>query len=172
MKKKNISLVGFMGTGKSAIGRNVAMELGYEFIDTDQYIERRVGTSIAGYFSQVGEEKFRLLERDCLKEILKLEGVVISTGGGIILLEENRRLLKENTFVVTLKALPKTIYYRTKRNNKRPLLRTQKPLKVINELLKQRRGLYDFGDIILYTDKEPIIELAKKVVAQYKVHNQ
>lgn len=166
--KKNISIIGFMGTGKSAIGRNVARELNFKFIDTDRYIERKLGMTISDYFAKHGEVEFRKIEHLYLKEILKKDSQVISTGGGIILLKENRELLKEQSFVVSLKAMAKTIYYRIKRNNKRPLLRTQKPLKTINQLLNQRRGLYDFGDIILYTDNSSIIELAKKVVYSYK----
>jgi shikimate kinase len=166
--KKNISIIGFMGTGKSAIGRNIARELNFRFIDTDRYIERKIGISISEYFAKNGEIEFRKIENFYLKEILKNERQVISTGGGIVLLEENRELLKEQSFVVSLKAMAKTIYYRIKRNNKRPLLRTQKPLKTINNLMNQRKGLYDFGDIILYTDNSSIIELAKKVVNTYK----
>lgn len=76
-------------------------------------------------------------------------------------------MLKHTTFVVCLKATSKTIYYRTKRKSNRPLLGTQKPLKKINELLKQRKGLYDFGDITLYTDNFKINELTKMIIHQY-----
>lgn len=165
--KKNISLIGFMGTGKSAIGRNVARELNFKFVDTDRFIEKKIGMTISEYFTEHGEVEFRKIEHIYLKEILKKERQVISTGGGIVLLQENRELLKEQTFVVSLKAMAKTIYYRIKRNKKRPLLRTQKPLKTINQLMNKRKGLYDFGDIVLYTDNSSIIELAKKVVYSY-----
>lgn len=166
--KKNISFIGFMGTGKSAIGRNVARQLNFQFIDTDEYIEKKYGMLLSEYFEKYGEAAFRKTESICLREILKKDRQVISTGGGIVLLKENRDLLQEQSFVVSLKARAKTIYYRTKRNNKRPLLRTQKPLKTIGALMKKRKGLYDFGDLILYTDNSPMSELTKKVIDIYR----
>ena len=168
--KNNISIIGFMGTGKSAIGRNVARELDFSFVDLDRYMEEKLGMRIGEYFSAYGEAEFRKIEQLSLEEVLSNDHQVISTGGGIALLEENRKLLREKTYVVSLKANAKTIYYRVKRNNRRPLLRTQKPLKAINRLLKERRGLYDFGDLSLYTDNETIIELAKKIAQNYKSH--
>ena len=168
--KRNISLIGFMGTGKSAIGRSISRDLGYRFIDTDRYIEEAMGRTITEIFIQIGEKSFRELEKEFLKKIVTGENQVIATGGGIVLSKENRDLLKSTTFVVCLKATPKTIYYRTKRKNTRPLLRTQKPLKKINQLLKQRKGLYDFGDITLYTDNFKINELTKTIIHQYHLY--
>lgn len=165
---RNISLVGFMGTGKSAIGRNIAKELGYDFVDTDRHIECEMGKSISEIFSELGEKEFRKIESKYLKDLLNNEKKVIATGGGIVLLKENRMLLKEKTFVVSLKAKPKTIYYRIKRNKKRPLLNTQKPYKKINQLLRQRKGLYDFGDITVVTDYNTIEALAKNITNYYK----
>lgn len=167
--KEIISLIGFMGTGKSAIGRNVAKQLNYKFIDTDRYIEKKVGMSVLNYFAQFGEEEFRRLENQYLKEILAKyqEPLVLSTGGGIILDEENRELLKKHSYVISLKVSPKTIYYRTRRK-RRPLLQTRRPLKTIHQLLKKRKGLYDFGDVILYTDHYSIRELSRKVIHRYK----
>ena len=166
--KKNISLIGFMGTGKSAVGRNVARQLNFKFVDTDVYIEEKFEMTISECFKQYGEAEFRKMEHNCLKEILKKDQQVISTGGGIVLLKGNRELLKKKSYVVSLKAMAKTIYYRTKRNNKRPLLRTQKPLKTIHYLMKKRKKFYDFGDMALYTDHSSIVELATKIVEAYK----
>lgn len=171
MMGKNISIIGFMGTGKSAIGRNVAGELDFKFIDLDRYIEKNLGMTIREYFSTYGEREFRKIEQFYLGEVLNNDDKqVISTGGGIVLLDENRKLLKGQSYVVSLKANAKTIYYRIKRNNKRPLLRTQKPLKAINQLMKERKGLYDFGDVSFYTDSETIIELARKIAQAYRDH--
>lgn len=167
--KKNISFIGFMGTGKSVVGRNVARHLDFSFIDTDIYIEEKFGMKIWEYFQKYGEAAFRKTEHICLQEILKNKNQVVSTGGGIVLLKENRDLLQEESFVVSLKAGAKTIYYRTKRNKKRPLLKTQKPLKTIGALMKKRKGLYDFGDIVLYTDDRSIRELTKKVIDSYQL---
>src|SRR5699024_2834783 len=128
--------------------------LKYKYIDTDRYIEKKVGMSVLNYFTQFGEAEFRRLENKYLKEILNTyqesqESLVISTGGGIVLDKGNRELLKQYSYVVSLKASPKTIYYRARRK-RRPLLQTRRPLKTIHQLLNKRKGLYDFGDIIIY----------------------
>lgn len=137
-----IALLGFMGTGKSSIGKLLAEKINFKFIDTDKYIEKKTGLSIPEIFSDYGEKHFRQLESKYLKEISDMEDdLVIATGGGIILSAQNRELLKLKTFPILLTASPQVIYQRT-RKGERPLLRTDDPFAEIRRLLKERTPYY------------------------------
>lgn len=109
MEKKNIALIGYMGTGKTTIGKRLARRLGLSFVDTDAYIEKQQGKSISRIFEQEGEPAFRRMEESVLAALAEEENLLISTGGGIVLSEQNRKLLKERTFLVTLTASPGAI---------------------------------------------------------------
>lgn len=137
-------LIGFMGSGKSSVGRKLQEQLGYTLIDTDQLIEKRQGKSIPKIFSTDGEDVFRDIECELLKELVKdsPSNRIISTGGGIILRESNRKLLRELGFVVWLKATPEEILERTSRNNHRPLLQTKDPKGAVARLMAERDSLY------------------------------
>jgi shikimate kinase len=140
---RNLILIGFMGTGKTTIGKRVARSLGYRFVDTDQLIAKKAGKGIPAIFADEGEEAFRQLETEVLRECAAGERQVISTGGGIVTRPENRELLMASGYVVWLKAAPDTIYQRVRRSRDRPLLRTPDPQATIAELLGQRNGLYE-----------------------------
>lgn len=142
---RNIVLVGFMGSGKSTLGRVLHQRLSYPLIDTDEAIEQQEGRSITDIFAQDGEEAFRDLETQFLHKMLgnKLNKHLISTGGGMILRSENRELLRQLGFVVWLSCSAEETYERTVRNNSRPLLQCDDPMAEIKKMLKQRSPLYD-----------------------------
>lgn len=141
---RNIVLVGFMGSGKSCIGRELHQSLGYQLIDTDHVIEDQTGKSISEIFSQDGEGAFRDMETRLLENLLlqKTSRHIISTGGGMTGRDENRSLLRQLGFVVWLKCSPGEIYQRTSRNANRPLLQGDDPMQTITELLAKRAPDY------------------------------
>ena len=118
---KPIVLTGFMGCGKSTLGRLLAQRLGCQFVDLDGAIERQAGMTIPQIFDRQGEETFRLLETQKLKELLEDSSLVIATGGGAVLREENRALMLQKGVVVFLKAASDVIYQRISLNDRRPL---------------------------------------------------
>ncbi len=140
----NIVLVGFMGCGKSTVGRELRKLLGYPLVDTDRLIEARAGCSISELFARGGEQAFRELETEVLRELAGAGGGsrIIATGGGIILREENRTLLRSLGCVVWLRAPVETIVRRTGRSRERPLLRTADPQARIEALLAERDPYY------------------------------
>lgn len=142
---KNLVLVGFMGTGKSTIGRQLSKILGYPLVDTDARIVAQEQRPISEIFSTDGEEFFRDLETQLLRDLCeeKSHKQIISTGGGIILREENRQLLRQLGFVIWLVAKPETIVERTSRSRERPLLYTEDPAGTIRQLLEVRGPSYE-----------------------------
>jgi shikimate kinase len=141
--RNNIVLIGFMGSGKTSIGRLIAHRLGFEFVDTDTRVVERAGMQIADIFSKHGEAWFRDQESAVLRSFGVLKRAVVSTGGGILLRPENHELLRELGFVVWLTASEEVIFERVSRNKKRPLLHTTDPRATVHELLEQRRPLYE-----------------------------
>jgi shikimate kinase len=138
----NIVLIGFMGSGKTSIGRLVAQRLGFQFIDTDAVIIERAGMQVAEIFERHGEAWFREQETATLRSLSIVTRAVISTGGGIVGREENHALLRGLGFVVWLTASEEVIFERVARNKKRPLLQTPDPRATVQELLAQRCPLY------------------------------
>jgi shikimate kinase len=141
--RTNIVLIGFMGSGKTSIGRIVAQRLGFQFVDTDAVIVERAGMQVAEIFERHGEAWFREQETATLRSLSILNRAVISTGGGVVTREENHALLRELGFVVWLTASEDVIFERVSRNTKRPLLQTPNPRTTVQELLEKRRGLYE-----------------------------
>jgi shikimate kinase len=139
----NIILIGFMGSGKSSIGRLLARLLGGRFVDTDQLIIKSAGCEIAEIFARDGEEHFRELETAALESLRGKIGLVIATGGGIVLRPENLKVLRELGFVVWLTASEDVIFARVSRNRKRPLLHTPNPRQTVSDLLTARKPLYE-----------------------------
>ncbi len=157
---KNIALIGFMGTGKTSVGKKLAQDLGYSFVDTDQEVERITGLTVAEIFKKHGEIRFRSEESLALKRLLKAEGQVIATGGGIVLKPENVGLLKEQTFVVALTARPEVIYQRVETRDSRPLLKGGDLMAKIIQLMEERKDAYDFADLVVDTS-----ELSPRMIA-------
>jgi len=120
--KNSIALIGFMGTGKTAVGRLLADKLGKRFVETDELVAKRAGKSISEIFEQGGEGFFRELEHDVIKDVAELENLVISCGGGAVLNKANVNRLKKNCVVILLTASPEVIQERTSNESGRPLL--------------------------------------------------
>lgn len=147
---KNIFLIGFMGTGKSAIGRILAKMSGYEFFDSDEEIEKKAGMTIKDIFSQQGESHFRKLESEAIADLANRSNCVIATGGGVVLSSRNMETLRSNGTIISLKAKPEVILERIDKTDGRPLLEVNNPYNTIHEILNTRKGLYK-GDLILDT---------------------
>ena len=141
---KNIVLIGFMGSGKSTVGRELHHLLGYPLVDMDQVIEQRAGKSIPEIFAENGEELFRDMETNLLEELTEPHAPrrIISTGGGVVGREQNRKLLRHLGYVVWLNAPLHVILDRTSRNRDRPLLHTADPAARIEALMDARNPLY------------------------------
>jgi len=138
----NIVFIGFMGSGKTSVGRRVAQRLGFQFVDTDAVIVDRTGLPIVEIFSRHGEEWFREQETGVLRSLAVLNRAVVSTGGGIVLRAENRELLRDLGLVVWLTASEEKLFQRVSRNKKRPLLQTADPRATLHALLEKRSALY------------------------------
>lgn len=157
IKKTKIILTGFMGTGKTTVGKLLADQLHYGFIDTDELIETRNNRSISEIFQEFGEEAFRKIERDIVKEVAELDGVVISTGGRLMLDPENVNALSRNSRVLCLVATPDEILSRVSddQEHKRPLLSVPNPKERIVELLQERNDKYRRFPQIATNERNP-----------------
>ena len=146
--KDNIILTGFMGTGKTSLGKLLATKLGRPFVDIDKKIEAEQKLSIPKIFEQFGEEHFRALEKSAVKELSERRGLVIATGGGTIKDEENLRLLKSSGVLICLTTEPEEIFSRTARRGERPVLDGggDERLATIKKLLAERKKFYDRAD--------------------------
>ncbi len=157
--RDNVILTGFMGTGKTSLGKMLATRLGRPFVDIDRKIEDETQMSIPKIFEQYGEAHFRELERAAVKELSTRRGLVIATGGGTIKDEENLRLLKSSGVMICLTTAPEEIFSRTARRGERPVLDGggSERLETIKRLLAERKQFYDRADYqIDTTDWSPI----------------
>ena len=165
---KNIVLTGFMGTGKSEVSKELSKVLGWKVIDVDTEIEKSQRIKITGIFKQFGEQGFRDLETEMIKKLSKNKNVIISTGGGAVLRQENMDALRENGVIICLTAAPETILKRTSNNNDRPLLQVEEPLKKIRELLEFRMPYYEKADIMIDTENKTPLEIAEEIIKLVK----
>ena len=145
----NIVLTGFMCAGKTTIGRKVAKLLDYNFIDTDMEIEEDQGCSVEDIFKYGGEECFRDMETKILEKLKNVENSVIATGGGIVMREQNQRLLQEIGKRVYLKVPQEELQYRLKNDRNRPLLKKKDPETVVQKMMKERVLLYEQAEYIV-----------------------
>ena len=158
-------LVGFMGTGKSVVGKLLAERLGRPFLDLDRKIERVAGRAVAQIFEGEGEAGFRKREREMVREAAALEGHVVATGGGVMMDDENIRLLKGSGWLVCLTASPDVILRRTSAAlQNRPLLGGGEPRERIEALLKLRAPFYAKADVAVDTSDRPVKEIVEEVL--------
>jgi shikimate kinase len=152
-KGNNLILIGFMGTGKTTVGKRVAQSLNFQFVDTDALIVEKEGKSIQAIFEEVGEAGFRKIETRVLSECCHHGEQVISTGGGVVTQEVNHPILTHGGYVIWLKASPEVIYERVRRSQERPLLKTENPQSTIRNLLESRETFYEkCADLTILTD--------------------
>ena len=181
--RNNVILIGYMGCGKSTIGRSISQKFQWTFLDTDEWIEGKEGITIKEIFASKGEAYFRDLETLCLKELLrefgeeakeqenkidgelkKNEGMVISVGGGLPVREENQRLLRELGTVIYLNANPDTIYERVKADTTRPLLQTENPRQKIKDMLAIREEKYQSAaDFVIKVDGKSVSQVVEEI---------
>jgi len=160
-----------MGTGKTAVGRELSRILDMKLIDVDTEIEKSEKITINDIFKQFGEPRFREIETDMIRKLSESKNTIISTGGGAVLKQENMDILRKNGVIVCLTASPETIFKRTSTNNDRPLLQVENPLKKINELLNFRKPFYEKADVMIDTEGKPPLQIADEIIEKVKVKN-
>ncbi len=164
-RMENIFLVGPMGVGKSTIGKQLAAKTGLEFKDSDLEIQQRTGVDIPTIFEFEGEAGFRKREQAILDELTRQRGVVLSTGGGVVLDAANRQHLTARGVVIYLHCSPEQQFARTQKDRSRPLLQTENPLARLQELMAQRDPLYrQIADYIISTEKRNAAAVTKEIV--------
>ncbi len=164
-KSDNIYLVGPMGSGKTAVGRELARALALPFLDSDAEIERRTGVDVGYIFEREGESGFRRRERSMMGELTGRSGIVLATGGGVVLDERNRERLKSTGTVVYLQTGVDEQLKRTRRSTTRPLLRTENPRAVLEKLLAERRPLYEeVADIRIDTTGRRVRAVTSEII--------
>jgi shikimate kinase len=168
-KPSNIFLVGLMGAGKSTIGRHLAKSLGLEFVDSDHEIERRTGASIPLIFDVEGEAGFRQREKKIIYELSRRDGIVLATGGGVVLDPDNRARLRERGQVVYLYATVEQLLTRTAKDRNRPLLQTADPRARLQELLEVRDALYrEVADVVVDTGGRTARSAEREILAKIR----
>ena len=156
-KRDNLYLVGLMGAGKTTVGRLLARHYGCTFHDSDHEIEARTGVKIPVIFEIEGETGFRRREEAAIAELTALSGIVLATGGGVVLSAANRERLKKSGVVIYLRGSPEHLYERTRHDRNRPLLQTDNPLDTLRELYRQRDPLYrEIADIVVDTGRQSV----------------
>ncbi len=172
-RSENIYLVGLMGAGKTTIGRQLARALSVPFYDSDKAIEERTGVDIPTIFEFEGEEGFRDREQKMIEQLTQMQGIVLATGGGAILRDENRKLLKENGFIVYLQCSVERILERTRRDTQRPLLKTDNPRDRIESLFEQREPLYlSCADFKIDTGVLQSKDVVSRILEEYQAVNR
>ncbi|MBE5963752.1 MAG: shikimate kinase [Lachnospiraceae bacterium] len=165
----NIILEGFMGSGKTTLGKELANSLGFSFVDTDEYIENKYNRIIKDIFANEGEEYFRDMETEAIEELSKKDSMVIALGGGLPVREVNREILKKTGKVIYLKAKVSTLCDRLKNDTNRPLLMNVSLEDRINELMNKRGSIYEeVADYTVNTDDKTIEQVVKEMEAIYE----
>ncbi len=169
----NLILVGMMGSGKSTMGRVLAKHLHKDFVDSDEEIQLRTGVTIPHIFDVEGESGFRQREMAALESLLGRNDLVLATGGGAVLMDKNRELMKQNGIVIYLKASVHDLWLRTRNDKSRPLLQNTDLHARINELLAQREALYQqVADIVITTSRQSVHGLMLKLVGEIETYRK
>lgn len=161
---KNIYLVGFMGTGKTAVGKELAKKKKWQFVDLDELIELREKRTIADIFAKEGEPYFRRIEKLVLKEVSKEKKFVVACGGGIVINKDNIKIMKDTGIIICLTAAPGVILKRTSGCPHRPLLNVTEPKKQVELLLKLRAPYYAQAHKTIDTSKLSLREVVAKII--------
>lgn len=169
MKKYNIVLVGFMGTGKTEVSKSLANVLKLRRLSIDDMIEHKECKTIEMIFSQYGETYFRRVESEIVESVSKEKNVIIDTGGGVVIDEYNVTNLKKHGIIVCLSANPEIIYERVKGYARRPLLNGEDQLAKIKELLIKRKEYYNRADYTIDTSNLSLNEVVDAIVAVVKI---
>lgn len=158
----NVFLVGMMGAGKTTVGKLLAQQLGKIFIDSDEEIQQRTGVTIQHIFDVEGEAGFRQRETNTILELVARNDIVLATGGGAVLSEQNRAALRSNGVVVYLRSSLQDLWRRTRHDRSRPLLRTPDPRATLKTLYEQRDPLYaQVADMVIPTGKQSVQSLVE-----------
>jgi shikimate kinase len=165
----NLALIGFMGTGKTSVGRLVADLLRFDYVDTDELIQAGTGRTIADIFQADGEPAFRALEEKIVGELATRTGTVIATGGGLPVNPHNLASLKTHSLIICLWASPEKIWEHVRHQSHRPLLHDPNPQAKIRELLAAREPFYKQADVLLNTDLRGLREAAHQAAHQFKL---
>jgi shikimate kinase len=161
----NLILVGMMGSGKTTMGRSLAKHFGKTFVDSDEEIISRTGVTVPHIFDIEGEAGFRLRETAAIRDIVGRDNIVLATGGGAVLAEQNRTMLQQNGIVIYLKASVHDLWQRTRHDRNRPLLQTNDPHAKLAELFDQRDPLYrQVSDIVVQSGKQSVHALMLHLV--------
>ncbi len=164
----NIVLTGFMGTGKSSVARELSRLLGMKLVDVDEEIERSEKMRISEIFEKFGEPRFRDIETETIRKLAAGDHLIIATGGGAVLKEENMEVLRRSGMIFCLVARPETIYERTRLNGERPLLKTDEPLKRITDLLEYRKPFYERAGTMINTEGKSPQEIAEEIAGRIR----
>ena len=170
IENSNIFLIGLMGAGKSTVGRLLARKLDRRFIDSDHALEERCGVKIPTIFEMEGEAGFRKREAQIINDLSAEKKIVLATGGGAVLLPENRKVLAERGTVIYLHANPIELWYRTKGGEGRPLLQNGDPKKTLENLYAVRDPLYrEIADFTIETGKPSVNQLVSSLLMQLEL---
>ncbi|MGZ8271005.1 MAG: shikimate kinase [Methylophilus sp.] len=160
----NIYFIGLMGAGKTTIGKILAKNLGKSFYDTDQVIEQRTGVKVSTIFELEGEEGFRKRESAAIEELSQLDNIVMATGGGAVLLPENRQVLKQRGCVIYLRANVNDLWVRMRHDKHRPLLQNVDVRAKLEQLYHQRNPLYtETASLIIDTGSQPVANILNQI---------
>lgn len=167
MLSENLFLVGLMGAGKTTVGKLLAKHLNKQFIDCDHEIEKRTGVKINVIFELEGEDGFRTREEAVVQELTRQQGIVLATGGGVVLRESNRLALRSRGTVIYLRANAEDLWRRTRHDRNRPLLQTENPRARLQELLTERDPLYrETAHLIMDTGEQNVQKLVRQLEQQ------
>jgi shikimate kinase len=171
-RRKSIGLIGFMGSGKTTVGKALAGKINWNFVDTDSIIEERAGKPIHRIFSENSEKWFRELETEVVGEVCELESTVISFGGGVLLNPSNTKMITENTIVVLLSVSIDTVVARTSSNHTRPLLKMEGNLRrerIISLFYQREEQYWSVADIVLDTDNLSVDKIVVEISRRMKL---
>ena len=163
-KRKNIYLIGMMGSGKSSAGKLAASEMSMNFIDSDQSIEKIAQKSVSEIFASEGEQSFREMEREFIQCGHPPNNSIISCGGGLCMNKGVFDKMRSKGTIICLWAEPKTIYDRVKNDNSRPLLQVNNPILQIKNIFHERSGIYQKADFVIKTDDLQVEEVADRII--------